>query len=315
MTNLSKETIESIKQNPLLNMIYKDIYENQADFTMMISGRKGSGKSYSALRFIEIFDPDFDVREQVVYTAEEYTKLVQKYKQERDELEIKRLELGKEEYQRQLTAMKGRVILFDEGSVGADNTQWHQSTVRLFKHDMQTIRYLNLITIICLPEEKDFITSVRSLVNLYLRTTKKANRTLRLTYLKPYVYQRTYFTKPGRELKKIRLNVKQHGIFGNLDLLHVKKARAKLCNRYEKYSRYRKNLINSENEQLEAKKNLENALFGKLVFNLKEVEKFSISKISTLMDKSDSYTRKVYNQYKKQLQNVETLREKVYKMY
>lgn len=147
-------------KSKILNEIYNRVHYKNKNALLCFIGDTGSGKSYSALRFGEMLNPDFSIRK-VVFTPLSFMDLLVNGNLE-----------------------KGDVIIFDEAGVGIPNRDWAEIQNKLFSYIMQTFRYKNLIVIFTLPHISYMDYQVRKLLH-YIFEMKYINYDKKKAYLLP----------------------------------------------------------------------------------------------------------------------------------
>jgi ABC-type dipeptide/oligopeptide/nickel transport system ATPase component len=108
----------------------RDIRVHEKCLGLIVVGKTGSGKSWLALRIAADLDPTFDAATRVVYTAEDFMRLVAYGKLKR-----------------------GQAIIFDElaHAEGGDSRASMSRTNRLLSGIVSTYRQMGLIVIFVLP--------------------------------------------------------------------------------------------------------------------------------------------------------------------
>lgn len=220
--------------SPILKYIHSRIWKENLNFSAIISGPSGSGKSYVALRIAEIFDKEFDVKENVVYTTEDYLKRVAYY--------------GKQHAEGKKDEVRGRVLIVDEAGLVGDSTSWYNKTVKSMKYTLQTYRYLGLITLWCIPNPNQFLKAGHELMNAHFRVKGKSlhkrvmiNGIKRrgVNFVVPYLYEPSPFmTNAYRKFKR-----RHQGVTVKCDMWYVTKPARKLWQPYERLSQKTKSLI------------------------------------------------------------------------
>jgi len=87
---------DRIRSMPLLVKIWDRIYRKDQNFTCIVSGATGSGKSTCALRIAELLDPDFSL-DRVVFSVQEFFDLITQGKLKRGSVIIFDEAAGSEE--------------------------------------------------------------------------------------------------------------------------------------------------------------------------------------------------------------------------
>jgi len=122
--------------------ILKNKLKSNQHFVLLIVGRPGSGKSYTALRIAELIDENFTLNN-VAYTPAEFIKLV-----------------------RELS--EGSVVIFDEAGVGVYSRDWQNKINRAFAKLVQILRYKRLGIIFTTPHAMFLDKAVRVLFDYIL---------------------------------------------------------------------------------------------------------------------------------------------------
>lgn len=117
-------------------------------YMLCVVGREGTGKSYTALRLGEVFDPEFSA-ERVVFQPERMLELM-----DSDE------------------TGRGSVVILDESGVGLGNRSWYDKEQIKLNKALQTIRDHNLIGIFTLPRLHELDSQTRGRLHAYLEMTR-----------------------------------------------------------------------------------------------------------------------------------------------
>lgn len=189
-----------------LDYILRRIERNQ-NALLAITGATGSGKTYAALYFAKLLDPDFTI-DHLCFTPTEFMKLV-------NAPEMK----------------SGSVIIWDEVGVGLNNREWQSKGNKLLNFVMQTFRHKNYIVLFTSPHANFVDKGTRTLLHGRLETTGIDRRKKRCM-IKPLLFQINQ--KDGRVFEKY-LRV----ITPDTGLMQIKKLRAylpdkELVKEYEK---------------------------------------------------------------------------------
>jgi len=150
-----------VKNDPVLRAFWKRMYLKDQNVLMVVVGQTGTCKSGSSITIADIIDRGennerrFIIKDdgdgnptpetRVVFTAEEFTRLVQ----DKD-------------------LPKGSVIIWDETGVDLDNTQWFALKNRVVKYVMQTFRRRNFMVIMTVPDLPTVSIGTRRLLHAYL---------------------------------------------------------------------------------------------------------------------------------------------------
>jgi response regulator of citrate/malate metabolism len=293
--------------------IYERIYERNMSCNILVTGAVGTGKSFSSLRIAEIFDPDFKIKEQVVFTEDEFNDALEKYKRRREEI----MESPLSQKQKKLLIRKeitGKVLIVDEGAVVADSLNFAKKGVKKLKYNLQSVRYLNLIIIFNLPVHTQFLKSARQLMHLYLETARPPSKSLRLTYVKPYIYSKTLFTKEGRELKRFTYRT-EDGFNEVVSIWKLSKPKRGLWSPYERYSHKRKGEIASKENALDLETDLRKESLGQLCLHLYENKIQKVKELALAMDISEGKVRKYINEARDALKKLHNLKVNAFRPY
>ena len=83
MPNINKNLF---KNDPVSTWIYNRVYTDNQSCSILITGAVGTAKSFSSLRIAEMFDPEFDMKKQMVFTTEEFNRTLERIKDRRAEI-------------------------------------------------------------------------------------------------------------------------------------------------------------------------------------------------------------------------------------
>jgi hypothetical protein len=120
-------------------------FREKRNFFMVIVGRPGSGKSYTALKFAETIEADFSPTNQIAYFPEQF-QLVMDYVREN----------GK------------RVIIFDEAHVTLSSRKWFSATNVALNNIMTTFRQLHRLAVFFVTPYQNFVDKqLRGLFDYY----------------------------------------------------------------------------------------------------------------------------------------------------
>jgi len=140
--------------------------EHKKNFLACITGQTGSGKSYTALRFAETLDPDFDI-DQCVFTAKEFMRLVNG--------EVKELRDGSN-------------IIFDEIQVTMGHLDYFTLQAKLINYILQTFRHRRFVLWVTSPHFSFINASSRKLFHSRLETVGIDYKSKQVS-LKPFLIQ------------------------------------------------------------------------------------------------------------------------------
>ena len=299
--------------SPVVKHIYNQVFNENRDFRILMTGSVGTGKSFSSLRIAEIFNPDFDVKRQTIFTKEEFNETLEYYKNRRKEIMDSNLKPA-EKTKLINKEIRGRVIIVDESGIVADATKWQDSEVKNIKYNLQSIRYLGLILIFNLPQSSDFLKSGRQLMDMYCETARAPSFSLRKTYVKVYLYKKNLFTKAGRELKKFSYYTEE-GYPEELSVWELSKPKRKLWQPYERYSHMKKDQIaNEENTKDYENKLKDSRLINLILYNYSNKIQ-SVKEIAQILEVSESTIRKYINEGKVKLKKLHNMKSKNFGIY
>ena len=284
-------------KTPIMSWIHDRIYVRNQSCNILICGAVGTGKSFTALRIAELLQPDFDVKKQVVYTKEQFNALLKEYKDNPNKEEV-----------------KGKVIIADEGGVIADSLDFQKQEVKDLKHNLQSIRYLNLVIIFCMPVHTHFLKAGRQLMHLYLETARPPSISLRQTYVKPYVYKKSLFTKEGRELRKFTFK-SEDGFTEEINIWKLHKPSRKLWQPYERFSQASKDKIANDTNTAVFETNVKKDVLGQLVLYLYTNKVMSIKQMAEACEVPQSRIRKYKDEAQDALRKLHKLKVTAFQPY
>jgi energy-coupling factor transporter ATP-binding protein EcfA2 len=120
-------------------------FKEKKNFFMVIVGRPGSGKSYTALKFAETIEPDFSPQHQIAYFPEQF-QAVMDYVREH----------------------KKKVIVFDEAHVTLSSRKWFSATNVALNNIMTTFRQLHRLAVFFVTPYQNFVDKqLRGLFDYY----------------------------------------------------------------------------------------------------------------------------------------------------
>lgn len=126
--NTAYKMPEQVQNNQILKKkVWEPIHKYDQNYVGAMVGEVGQGKSWAALRFCEVMDPNFTI-DQVAFTPEEFMRLV------------KSNEYG-----------RGSFILFDEAGVGISNRDWYSEVNKQVGFILDLWRHQNRGAIFTLP--------------------------------------------------------------------------------------------------------------------------------------------------------------------
>lgn len=168
-------------------------------------GDTGSGKSWNAIRFAELVDPNFSV-DNIVFTPNEFMDL---------------LNSG--------TLEKGSVIIYEEPQTSISRRQWFQVANRLINYVLSTFRNLNLCLIFTVPD-LSFIDSNTVKLFKLLFETLSIDQVRGVALVKPKIVVTNHLS--GKTYYKY-LRVVIDGDVRVMDKLYLRKANKRLLADYE----------------------------------------------------------------------------------
>ena len=133
----------------ILNHIRSQIYKKNRNFTALIMGRVGTGKSFSALALCQLLHKDFNVREHVFFFTKDILKGV---------------------YEEKFPA--GTPIIFDEAGIDNSNRKSYMDKFNIaMSFLLQTWRDRNIILFVTVPEQLFLDKGIRRLFDMHIETT------------------------------------------------------------------------------------------------------------------------------------------------
>lgn len=111
----------------------KNHYQN----VILITGGTGSGKSNLAIKLIKTIDPDWDLRENFIYSAKDLARKLRH------------------------RATASPISLFDEGSVILGSLNFNKKEDKAIANLFHTMRSLGWTTVICIPDPDGLNSSVK----------------------------------------------------------------------------------------------------------------------------------------------------------
>ena len=135
----------------ILRRVWDRLNVNNEHFLMVIVGREGSGKSYTALKLASLIDDEF-THEQVIFRIEEFLRL-----------------LRDDEFR------EGGVYVLDEAGVAFGNRTWHDRGQILANQAMQLIRDHNVGLIFTLPRLGELDSQTQGRLHTLLEIRKKVH--------------------------------------------------------------------------------------------------------------------------------------------
>jgi hypothetical protein len=217
---------ESKVGEELIRHIVESRFRQKKCTFIAICGGVGEGKSYTALRIAEIIQPDFNVKEQVVYYPQQFLQVIENARS------------------------KGyKVVVLDEAHTTVPARLWYTFTNLAVSLVASTFRQLkSLVVIIVAPNINWIEKSLREMVNFYGVVFRKEGSP---AYLKLYEIGFNYFdlTDQNPYLKKITFAY--NGRPYKLNVLEVGVPSERIIQEYEQVaSEFKKQLIQKQLQEV-----------------------------------------------------------------
>lgn len=165
--------VNKTDKDDFVKYVHQRIYQQNKNFVCFFSGPTGSGKTYSALRFSEKLDPNFDINN-IVFTAEEFMNLLNgKAKDENGN--VKELK-------------QGSVILWEEIQTSMGHMDYQSFVSKAINYVLTTFRHKNLILIVTAPYFSFINASTRKLFHAVFEV-QGIDRARKVTKSKPLFLQ------------------------------------------------------------------------------------------------------------------------------
>jgi len=176
-----------------LKQLWQDVHRHGLDSTIMIHGRKRTGKSTLGLKILELFVlyPLYLKMKPEEFTDEWYTQVI------KDHVFWSVKDLSRAMVKVQIA---GNVLILDEAGVDASNLRWWNDTVQNLRDIMHVDGFRHMVLIIILPKKMHFAKGTRDMINMEIKTRKIDK-----------VSRRTYFTV--RHVGLIDNPAKDSGVF------------------------------------------------------------------------------------------------------
>lgn len=123
-----------------LEHVYRNVHKLNQNFLMVITGKPGSSKTYSAMKLCQKLDPTFDVS-RIVFNVESFMRLITN------------------------DLPKGSAILFDEIGTAVSSRKSMSKRNRAFTEVMQTFRHKNYVLLMTAPSIKMVDVQVRQVAH------------------------------------------------------------------------------------------------------------------------------------------------------
>ena len=284
MPNINKNIF---KDDPVSTYIYNKVYNDNQSCSILITGAVGTAKSYSSLRIAEIFDPEWDMKQQMVFTTEEFNRTLERIKDRREEIMNSNIKPSEKRalIKKEIT---GKVIIADEGSVMADSLNFAQKEVKQLKYNLQSIRFLNLIVIFNLPVHSHFLKSARQLMHLTCETAGSPSKRRRLSFLKVYFSKAGIFDKYPYTLFHFK---DEFGFKQYVRVWELKKPARRLWQPYERYSHKKKSEIAKKETLGEMEKSAKQLELERLILHNYNQKIQTVAQMSEIMEIKDHKTR------------------------
>jgi len=167
--------------NVIVQRIRDKLLKQNKNVLIIIVGSTGSGKSYSAIKLAESINPDFNIKDHLVFGGKDFIKL---------------LNSG--------TLKKGDCIVWDECGVFLGARNWSTEENKKAVEVLQTFRHLNLCVIFTCPDVRFIDVNVRRLYH-WLFETMTIDYKNSVCQLKPLQIQVNYrFGKEYYKYPRIR---------------------------------------------------------------------------------------------------------------
>jgi ABC-type dipeptide/oligopeptide/nickel transport system ATPase component len=177
------------ENQPTIHEIVKRLAEKhfreKRNFFMVIVGRPGSGKSYTALKFAETIEPDFSPEKQIIYYPEQFESVI--------------------DYVRE---NKRKVLIFDEAHVTLSSRKWFSITNLALNNIMTTFRQLHRLAVFFVTPYQSFVDKqLRVLFDYYCVVNKSIHRGYPTVYALLYEIKVNFFDLRDQTpyLQKLRI--------------------------------------------------------------------------------------------------------------
>ncbi|MHA1481992.1 MAG: hypothetical protein ACTSQA_00965 [Candidatus Heimdallarchaeaceae archaeon] len=142
----------------------KQRIEKNLNMIIMISGKTGSGKSFSSLSIGEMLDPDFGI-ERVIFKAKDLMNLINRG-----------------------NLKKGSVIIWEEAGIDLSSKSWQSTTNKIINFLIQSFRHRNFILIMNAPYSDFVDNTTRKLFHAEFQTVS-TNLAKKKVTIKPKLLQ------------------------------------------------------------------------------------------------------------------------------
>jgi ABC-type dipeptide/oligopeptide/nickel transport system ATPase component len=217
---------ESKVGEELIRHVVESRFRQKKNTFIAICGGVGEGKSYTALRLAEIIQPDFNVKEQVVYYPQQFLQVIENARS------------------------KGyRVVVLDEAHTTVPARLWYSFTNLAVSLVASTFRQLkSLVVIIVAPNINWVEKSIREMMNYYGVVLRKEGSP---AYLKLYEVGFNYFDLTDQNPYLKRITFAYNGRPFKVNVLEVKKPSDKIIQDYEEVAtEFKKKLIEKQLQEV-----------------------------------------------------------------
>ena len=152
------------ENNGIFQGYIKQRIAKNKNFMCCITGPTGSGKTYTALRFAELWDKNFNCNN-IVFTPQEFIDLLNSN-----------------------TLKKGSVIIADEFGVSMNSRNWQSVANQVINYVLQTFRSKNYIVLFTSPDFSFIDVAARKLFHCHMMT-QGINHKQGYCKIKPYMLQ------------------------------------------------------------------------------------------------------------------------------
>jgi len=144
--------------NPWITYFRNRIHKKNNCINCVVTGLPGEGKSWACLSQLSSYDPNFDIKTQLFFSA---SKMFEAFNQP------------------DYFAKKGKCIMYDEAGADFNNVNWRNAFNRGLRNFLQTGRHRNYILMINVPFLTDISKGVRELMNCrWMAEGWKSNKTI-----------------------------------------------------------------------------------------------------------------------------------------
>jgi len=308
MPNINKNIF---KDDPVSTYIWNKVYRDNQSCSILITGAVGTAKSYSSLRIAEMFDPDFEIKKQVLFTTEEFNRTLERLKDRRVEIMNSNLKPSEKRalIKKEIT---GKVVICDEGSIIADSLDFHQKDVKQLKYNLQSIRFLNLIVIFNLPVDTQFLKAARQLMHLTCETAGSPSKRRRLSFLKVYFSKAGLFDKYPYTIFHFK---DEFGFKQYVRRWELKKPARRLWQPYERFSHRKKSEIAKKETLGEAEKSAKQLELERLILYNYTNKIQTVAQMGEIMEVKDHKVRAYIKSGRDVLKKLHNLKINAFRPY